>query len=121
MVPVLNQVMQKLGEKLPEYFNKVVEEYIRLNPDDAAIIHPLCIAHQRIRELIISNLKIGETHPLNFYQLSCRSTLRQGGTGKNVYSERGLKKTGMSREDVDPFLTPEDNACIYYLFDTREE
>lgn len=108
MVPVLDSVKkvnaQLIGEEiLPDFYPKIVEEYIAERPDDCAILHPLCIAHQVIRKTF------GDSHGLKVQQIACRS----GSTGKVVFSEKGLTEASMTEEEAKEKLA--DNACLYLV------
>lgn len=106
MVPVLNKIKEAneelVGEAvLPDFYPEIVAEYIKMHPDDAAILHPLCIAHQHIRKTF------AQRHGLDIQQVACRSD----STGKVVYSKKGLKAAGMSEKQA--FQEIGDKACIF--------
>ncbi|MBU1999358.1 MAG: hypothetical protein ABIG46_00600 [Candidatus Omnitrophota bacterium] len=88
-------------EVLPDFYPKLVEEYIKKHPDEGAILHPLCIAHQQIRKAF------GQKQGLEIQQIACRS----GSTGKVVFSDKGLKEAGMTEEEARKAIG--ENACLY--------
>jgi hypothetical protein len=108
MVPVLNELKKEhkelLGiEKLPAYFPDIVDMYISMNPNSAAILHPLCIAHQHIRK------EFGKAHGAEIEQIACRS----GATGEVVYAKAGLDKAKMTEDDAKKLLG--ERACLYWM------
>jgi hypothetical protein len=104
-------VMGSLNEngKPPEFHGRIVEEYKQQNPGSDAILHPGCIAHQVARQLIVKNIEIDGNRNLNYYQLACRS----GATGKVVYDENGLRRTGLSRDRANELI--DGYACLYAI------
>ena len=106
MVPVLKAIKSANAfltgeEKLPDFYPAIVSEYVETYPDDAAILHPLCIVHQQIRKAF------GEKGGIEIQQIACRS----GETGKVVHSRRGLERTGKNEEDATELLG--ERACLY--------
>jgi len=106
MVPVLSSIKKANAEftgeeALPDFYPQLLKEYIEKHPDDSAILHPLCIAHQHIRK------SFGDKQGLNIQQVACRS----GSTGKVVYSKKGLTAAGMSEEQA--YKEIGENACLF--------
>lgn len=106
MVPVLKEIKkanaaQTGAEALPDFYPQIVAEYTARHPEDAAILHPLCIAHQQIRKAF------GERSGLEIQQIACRSAE----TGKVVHSRTGLSKISRSEEEATRML--DTRACIY--------
>ncbi|MBU2222319.1 MAG: hypothetical protein KJ722_06835, partial [Candidatus Omnitrophica bacterium] len=108
MVSVLNAVKKANAEltgeeNLPDFYPQIVKDYIENHPEEGAILHPLCIVHQRIRKAF------GEKHGFEIQQIACRS----GSTGKVVYSKKGLEKAKMNEEEVSKAIG--QGACLYEL------
>ena len=88
-------------EELPDFYPEIVKEYIKEHPDDAAILHPLCIVHQHIRN------SFGKKQGLVLQQIACRSLA----TGKVVYSKKGIKEAATDEKQVDSEIA--NFACLY--------
>lgn len=101
----------KVDGKLPEHFTEFLNEYKRINPENAGVFHPGCIIHQFVRQQIIGNIKIKGESLLNYYQLGCGSR----SSGKVVYDQYGTKTVGSSQEEIDALLEKGINtkACLY--------
>ncbi|MFW9997458.1 MAG: hypothetical protein ACFFD4_35770 [Candidatus Odinarchaeota archaeon] len=113
MAPVMAEL--KIADKLPDHFTEIVTKYIEDNPRNAGILHPGCIVHQFIRQQLIAGIQIGEKYPLNYVQLGCRSTA----TGKQVYSEMGIERLGVSIDKIKEWL--EGQACLYAIIPPEDD
>ena len=92
-------------KELPAFYQSIVERFIEQNPGEGAQLHPLCIVHQAMRDVI------GSHHGRLTRQIACRSS----STRKVVFSKNGLSLAGLTegqaREKVNHY------ACMYM---TRE-
>lgn len=44
---------QETGKKdFPDFYKKIIQRYIEKYPSEAAVLHPFCIVHQAMREII---------------------------------------------------------------------
>ena len=108
MTNVLKEI-KKVNEELtgenafPDFYKDIVDEYKKKYPDDAAILHPLCIVHQSIRKTF------GKIHGQEIQQVACRAMA----TGDVVYSKKGLGANGISEEKAKEML--EGKACLYHV------
>lgn len=105
MVPIINAIkernFQKTGKReFPKFYNKLVKRYIEKYPDEAAILHPFCIVHQAMREII------GASKDILVRQIACKSV-----DGKIAISKRGKKLANLTDNEIKTML--KDNACIY--------
>ena len=106
MVPVINAVkkhnLAETGEDaLPAYYREIVERCIEQYPGEAAILHPLCIVHQAMRD-VISSGKGTLTR-----QIACRS----GATGEVVFANKGLSAANLTEEQARGKI--DGYACMY--------
>ena len=106
MVPTLNIIMkenlaQTGKEELPVFYREIVEKFIGQHPDEAAVLHPLCIVHQSMRDIISSEKRCLAR------QIACRSEA----TGKVVFAKNGLSLANLTenqaRDKIDVY------ACMY--------
>lgn len=99
---VKKETLARTGkDELPGFYKEIVQRYSERNPDDAAILHPLCIFHQVMRDVI------GARNGKLTRQVACRS----GESGKVVISENGRLLANLTedriREKIDGY------ACLY--------
>jgi len=97
----------KEAGKFPPEWEAIVDEYKQVFKNDA-ILHPLCIVHQRIREELAKKIPKGKSF-VHATEVACRSM----STGKVVYSEWGLQLSGESREQIEKLI--DKKACIYFI------
>jgi GTPase Era involved in 16S rRNA processing len=106
MEPVLavikkEQLAQTGREELPGFYQVIVNKFIEEQPDDAAVLHPLCIVHQAMRD-IVGSQKGSLTR-----QVACRSAA----SGAVVFSKNGLASANLTaaraREKINGY------ACMY--------
>jgi len=97
----------KKGDKFPPEWDAIVEEYKQVFKNDA-ILHPLCIVHQRIREELAKKIPKGNTF-VHATEVACRSM----STGKVVYSDWGLQLSGETKEEIEKLI--DKKACIYFI------
>jgi len=93
--------------KFPPAWDAIVEEYKQVFKNDA-ILHPLCIVHQRIREELAKKIPKEKAY-VHATEVACRSMA----TGKVVFSEWGLQLSGESREEIEKLI--DKKACIYFI------
>lgn len=105
MVPVFE--LFKSGAGFPEYWKKIPQEYMSKFKNEA-ILHPLCVVHQTIRDTLASRIKKGDS-VVHSVTVACRST----NSGKIVYSEFGLWMAKMEKEEVD--LMIDGKACAFLV------
>lgn len=105
MVPVFK--IFKNGEGFPEYWERVPEQYMT-NFKNEAILHPLCIIHQKFRDELASRIKKGNSM-VHSVAVACRSTT----SGKIVYSEFGLQMAGMEKEAINIII--DGRACAFVV------
>lgn len=106
MVPLLNSIkkeeLARTGkEALPGFYRDIVERAIEQNPGEGSLLHPLCIVHQAMRD-IISSQKGSITR-----QIACRSA----DTGKVVFARNGLLLAGLTEDQARDQL--DGLACLY--------
>ncbi|MBI2848705.1 MAG: hypothetical protein HYX88_01040 [Chloroflexi bacterium] len=108
MVPILDMVRKenlvRTGrEELPMFYQDIVERFIEQNPGEGAILHPICIVHQAMRDII------GSEKGALTRQIACRST----SSGKVVVSRNGLSIANLTehqaRDAIDGY------ACMYII------
>jgi hypothetical protein len=97
----------KEAGKFPNEWAAIVEEYKQVFKNDA-ILHPLCIVHQRIREELAKKIPKGKSF-VHATEVACRSM----STGKVVYSEWGMQLSGETKEDIEKLI--DKKACIYFI------
>ena len=105
MVKVINEIkeknFQKTGKReFPDFYKKIIQRYIEKYPDEAAVLHPFCIVHQAMREII------GASKDFLIRQIACRSA-----DGKIVMSKNGLKAANLTADEVKAMI--EKHACLY--------
>lgn len=105
MVPVFG--IFKNGDGFPEYWKLVPEQYMT-NFKNEAILHPLCIIHQKFRDELTSRIKKGNS-VVHSVAVACRSTT----SGKIVYSEFGLQMAGMEKEAINLIIN--GRACAFLV------
>jgi len=93
--------------KFPAEWDAIVEEYKQVFKNDA-ILHPLCIVHQRIREELAKKIPKDKSF-VHATEVACRSM----GTGKVVYSDWGIQLSGETKEDIEKLI--DNKACIYFI------
>ncbi|MFQ6056108.1 MAG: hypothetical protein ACE5J3_09025 [Methanosarcinales archaeon] len=106
MMPVLaiikKENLAETGkEELPVFYGEIVKKYIEHHPDEAAVLHPLCIVHQAMRDIIGSQ----KGHLTR--QVACRSC----DTGKVVFAKNGLSLANLTEEQAKDKI--EGYACMY--------
>ncbi len=94
--------------KFPPAWDAIVEEYKQVFKNDA-ILHPLCIVHQRIREELAKKIPKEKGTYVHATEVACRSMTN----GKVVYSEWGLQLSGETREEIEKLI--DKKACIYFI------
>ena len=95
--------------KLPLFYDKIEKKYMEIYKKKTAILNPLCIACQVVRESSGNHIKIGFS-TLIIKHIACRSEL----TGKIVYSEEGVNLAhSKGITELDHLL--KENICIYYV------
>jgi len=113
--PLRKSLLGKNG-KLPSFYNEIEKKYVDMYKRNTAILNPLCIVCQVVRETLGKDIKIGDRR-LFIQQVACRSEI----TGKRVYSEEGLRivkelslgnKTAFNREDIEDILN--NYSCLYF-------
>ncbi len=97
----------KNGNGFPEYWKKMPEEYMTHFKNEA-ILHPLCIIHQRFRDELASRIKKGNS-VVHSIAVACRST----SSGKIVYSEFGLQIANMEKEALELIIN--GRACAFVV------
>lgn len=106
MVPTLNTIkkdnLAETGkEELPGFYGEIVQRYAQQHPDEAAVLHPLCIVHQAMRDIIGSR----KGHLTR--QIACRS----GATGKVVFANNGLSLANLTEDQAKEKI--DGYACMY--------
>ncbi|MFN3739879.1 MAG: hypothetical protein ACK4TF_04305 [Thermodesulfovibrionales bacterium] len=97
----------KNGNGFPEYWKKIPEEYMARFKNEA-ILHPLCIIHQKFRDELASRIKKGNS-VVHSVAVACRAT----SSGKIVYSEFGLQMAGMEKEAINLIIN--SRACAFVV------
>jgi len=97
----------KEGEQYPPSWDAIVEEYKQVFKNDA-VLHPLCIVHQRIREELAKKIPKGDSF-VHATEVACRSMT----TGKVAYSDWGMQLSGETKEEVEKLI--DKKACIYFI------
>jgi len=97
----------KEGGKFPPEWQAIMDEYKQVFKNDA-ILHPLCIVHQRIREELAKKIP-KEKASVQATEVACRSMK----DGKVVFSEYGLQLSGKTKEEIEKLI--EGKACIYII------
>lgn len=93
---------QKTGKKeFPSFYNKIIDRYKEKYPEHAGILHPFCIIHQAMREIIGANSNLLIKH------IACQSP----DTGEIAISKNGLKEAKISVEKIKKLL--DGHACAY--------
>lgn len=93
---------KKTGKKdFPAFYKKIIQKYTEKYPDDAAILHPFCIVHQAIREIICASKNILAR------QIACRDS-----SGKVATSKKGLKLASLTEDEVKDMI--KEYACAYF-------
>lgn len=105
MTPVFE--LFKVGGNFPEYWQRIPDEYMTLFKNEA-ILHPLCIIHQRFRDELIAKIPKGESF-VHSIAVACRSM----SSGKIVYSQFGLQLSGSTEEDIRRII--EGRACAFLV------
>ncbi len=105
MVPVFK--IFKKGTDFPEYWKRIPEEYMTKFKNEA-ILHPLCIIHQKFRDELASRIKKGNS-VVHSVAVACRSTT----SGKIVYSEFGLQMADMGKEAINLIIN--GRACAFVV------
>lgn len=95
------------GGKFPPEWDAIVEEYKQVFKNEA-ILHPLCIVHQRIREELAKKIPKGPSY-VHATEVACRSMK----TGKVVLSDWGMQLSGETKEELEKLI--DRKACIYYI------
>jgi hypothetical protein len=93
--------------KYPPEWKAIMDEYKQVFKNDA-ILHPLCIVHQRIREELAKKIPKGKSN-VQATEVACRSMI----DGKIVFSDYGLQLSGKTKEEVEKLI--EGKACIYII------
>ena len=106
MIPILNEIkkenLAETGkEELPTFFQEIVDRFIEQQPNEGSILHPLCIIHQAMRDIIGS-----QKGYLN-RQVACRSA----DTGKVVFGNNGLSLANLDENQTRDKI--DGKACIY--------
>lgn len=97
----------KEGADFPEYWKSVPDQYMTTFKNEA-ILHPLCIVHQRFRDELASKIPKGET-VVHSIAVACRSM----SSGKVVYSKFGIQLCGRTEEDIKKLI--EGKACAFLV------
>lgn len=92
-------------KELPAFYQSIVDRFIEQNPGEGGQLHPLCIVHQAMRDVI------GSYHGRLTRQIACRSA----STRKVVFSKNGLGLAGLTESEARDRL--KSYACMYM---TRE-
>lgn len=106
MKPVLDDIkkenLAKTGkEELPAFFQEIVDRFIKQHPNEGSLLHPLCIVHQAMRDII------GSKEGYINRQVTCRSS----DTGKVVFAKNGLSLANLTEDEARAKI--EGKACIY--------
>ncbi len=72
-------------------------------------MHPVCIAHQVARQLVVANLDVAEKMDLHYHQLACR----RDPSMKITYDHNGLSTVGLSEKQT--ARRASGSACLYAL------
>jgi len=104
-VPVFE--LFKDGNGFPDYWKKIPEEYMHTFKNEA-ILHPLCIIHQRFRDELASKIRKGDS-VVHSVAVACRSTT----SGKIVYSRFGLEMSGLDTKAIERII--EGRACAFLV------
>jgi len=97
----------KQAGRFPPEWEAIVDEYKQVFKNDA-ILHPLCIVHQRIREELAKKIPKGKSF-VHATEVACRSM----STGKVVYSDWGIQLSGETKEEIEKLI--DNKACIYFI------
>lgn len=97
----------KDGERFPPEWDAIVDEYKQVFKNDA-ILHPLCIVHQRIREELAKKIPKGDNY-VHATEVACRSMT----SGKVAYSDWGLQLSGKTKKEIEDLI--KNKACIYFI------
>ena len=99
--------VSELNERNPEAFIALTGRYKKKYPG-RAIVHPFCVSHQSVRELILGKTYINGK-PIHTETLVCRSEV----LGSISYGIKALKSNGMAKREAESLL--DMNACLYKL------
>ena len=106
MANIIKQIkeknLQETGKReFPPFYKKIIMKYKEKYPDEAGILHPFCIIHQSMREIIADNKHEFIRH------IACKSS----DTGELAVSKNGLKQANISLEKLEKLI--EEHACAY--------
>ena len=106
--PMAQRVESMKGEqgKLPKFYLKIGDKYKDIYKTKGAILHPFCIVHQVIREMVGQKIKVGGK-PVKVYQVACRALK----SGKTAYASEGMDRIGLDKDGVDKMI--DGKACMY--------
>lgn len=113
MASTLNAIkkenLAKTGKKkFPKIFQDIVQKYLEKYPNEGAILHPLCIVHQAIRDIIASKK--------NFISrgIACRGAACHSPKKENIaYSKEGIHLSGKTKKQVTTLI--KGHSCVYLL------
>ena len=103
--------------QLPTWYDAIEKKYLEIYPKKTAILNPLCIVCQVVRESAAGSIRAGGK-PLTVVHLACRSEL----TGKRVRSRDGIElaikkmppEAGFSGEKLEKLL--DEYQCAYFVW-----
>ncbi|NOY75447.1 MAG: hypothetical protein GXP32_06610 [Kiritimatiellaeota bacterium] len=94
-------LVQTGKEELPGFYHEIVQRYFEQHPGETALLHPLCIIHQAMRDII------GCEKGCLTRQVACRST----SSGKVVIAQNGISSANLTEDQAREKI--EGRACIY--------
>lgn len=97
----------KEGADFPDYWKTVPEQYMETFKNEA-LLHPLCIVHQRCRDELAAKVPKGKSF-VHSIAIACRSM----SSGKIVYSSSGLHLSGRTEDEIQRLI--DGMACAFQV------
>lgn len=97
----------ELSNKNHEAFLALTERYRKKYPD-MAVVHPFCVCHQNVRELILGKTYVGGK-PIKSETLACKSNV----LGQTSFGTKALEANGLDKLDACSMLG--SDVCLYTL------
>lgn len=97
----------KEGAEYPEYWKNVPEQFMTAFKNEA-ILHPLCIVHQKFRDELAAKIPKGMSF-VHSTAVACRSM----SSGKIVYSKSGMNLAGKKEEEIKKII--DGLACAFQV------
>ncbi|NCO66673.1 MAG: hypothetical protein COW32_03570 [Candidatus Aquicultor secundus] len=103
----------ELSDKNYEAFIAMTETYREKYPG-RAIVHPFCVCHQNVRELILGKTYV-EGQPIHSETLVCKSNVLEDIS----YGSEALKPLSLTTDNADELL--KGDVCLYSLLIGKEQ